>query len=182
MTRNVAQNTWPSLHVREGLGTRLACSMEKLKRESRVSFLTWGWRIDRWPNNHTGTKTDKVVQEQIRSLHAQKVHGNVQVVARDFLPLAQHPRNVFTAVIYYYSYGGFASWCHRMCHDRVTTVNFRYFPFFHPRLEGKRIVGSTLISETQAPWSLRIHILPNAATSRRSPIDFHVSRSVRLKR
>jgi len=46
-----------------------------------------------------------------------------------------------------------------MCHDRVTTVNFRYLPFIHPRLEGKRIVGSTLISEMQAPWSLRIQFI-----------------------
>ena len=45
------------------------------------------------------------------------------------------------------------------CHDRVTTVNFRYHPFFHPHLEGKRIVGSTLISETQSPWSLRIQYI-----------------------
>ena len=51
---------------------------------------------------------------------------------------------------------GFAWWRHRMCHDRVSTMNFRYLPFIHPHLEGKGIVGSTLISEMQAPWSLRI--------------------------
>jgi len=38
-------------------------------------------------------------------------------------------------------------------------VNFRYLPFFHPHLEGKRTVGSTSISETQAPWSLRIQYI-----------------------
>jgi len=46
-----------------------------------------------------------------------------------------------------------------MCHDRVTTVNSRYLPFIRPSLEGKRIVGSTLISETQAPWSLCIQYI-----------------------
>ena len=46
-----------------------------------------------------------------------------------------------------------------MCHDRVATVNFRDLPFFHPRLEDKRIVDSTLISETQAPWSLHIQYI-----------------------
>ena len=46
-----------------------------------------------------------------------------------------------------------------MCHDHVTTVNFCYLPFFHPLLEGKGIVGSTLISEMQAPWSMRIQYI-----------------------
>ena len=39
------------------------------------------------------------------------------------------------------------------------TMNFRYLPFFHPRLEGKRIVGSTLISVKEAPWSLHIQYI-----------------------
>lgn len=52
----------------------------------------------------TGNKTrltDKMEQEQTRCLHAQKL---LRVVARALLPLAQHPRNLLTAVIYYYSY------------------------------------------------------------------------------